>query len=107
MDFGIAGLIVEADKNTAATLKYMTPEMIIKTTSLASPAMDIWAIGIMTFCMLFYRLPFSGATREETKNLITTAEFQIPSHRFTVSPECQQFLVGCLQKNPDDRLTIK
>jgi eukaryotic-like serine/threonine-protein kinase len=75
VDFGIAGLIVEADKNTAATLKYMTPEMIIKTTSLASPAMDIWAIGIMTFCMLFYRLPFNGATREETKNLITTAEF--------------------------------
>ena len=75
VDFGIAGLIVEADKNTAATLKYMTPEMIIKTTSLASPAMDIWAIVIMTFCMLFYRLPFNGATREETKNLITTAEF--------------------------------
>jgi hypothetical protein len=30
VDFGIAGLCTggEADKNTAATLKYMTPEMI-------------------------------------------------------------------------------
>ena len=35
VDFGIAGLIVKADKNTAATLKYMTPEMITQTTSLA------------------------------------------------------------------------
>lgn len=31
VDFGIAGLVTScsADKNTAATLKYMTPEMII------------------------------------------------------------------------------
>ena len=47
VDFGIAGLItnLKADKNTAATLKYMTPEMISTSGSVAAPPMDVWAIG--------------------------------------------------------------
>ena len=70
VDFGIAGLVtsVSAEKNIAATLKYMTPEMILQQNSVASPAMDVWAIGIMTYCMLFNRLPFSGATKELIKS---------------------------------------
>lgn len=70
VDFGIAGLVtsVSAEKNIAATLKYMTPEMILQQNSVASPAMDVWAIGIMTYCMLFNRLPFSGATKEIIKS---------------------------------------
>lgn len=80
VDFGIAGIVtsVAADKNTAATLKYMTPEMIIQTTSVASPAMDVWAIGIMAFVMFFNRMPFNGPDREAIKKLITKSEYTIP-----------------------------
>lgn len=62
VDFGIAGLVttMSADKNTAATLKYMTPEMILSSSSVASPAMDVWAIGVMAYTMVFYKMPFSG-----------------------------------------------
>lgn len=74
VDFGIAGIVtsVRADTNTAATLKYMTPEMIQSQNSVASPAMDVWAIGIMTFCMLFNRLPFSSPNKDEIKNMIVS-----------------------------------
>ena len=80
VDFGIAGLVttVRADKNTAATLKYMTPEMILSSSSVASPAMDVWAIGIMAYTMMFYKMPFSGANKEETQKAITTQEVQLP-----------------------------
>lgn len=77
VDFGIAGLItnMKGEKNTAATLKYMTPEMISTSNSVAAPPMDVWAIGIMAYCMMFNRLPFNGATKDEIKKNITTAEY--------------------------------
>jgi serine/threonine protein kinase len=108
VDFGIAGIVTDlhSDKNTAATLKYMTPEMVTQVNSVASPPMDVWAIGIMTYCILFNRLPFTGSTREIIKNLISTSELVTPKE-ITVTPQCQQFLNGCLNKNPSDRLTIK
>lgn len=64
VDFGIAGLVTNegGEKNTAATLKYMTPEMV-QGGSVASPTMDVWAIGIMVYAMMFDRMPFTGASR--------------------------------------------
>lgn len=108
VDFGIAGIVtsVQSDKNTAATLKYMTPEMISQTNSVASPAMDVWAIGIMTYCMLFNRLPFSSPNKDEIKNLILTQPYRLSKSK-PVTAACQQFLASCLEKKPEDRITIK
>lgn len=89
VDFGIAGIVTssQSDKNTAATLKYMTPEMIAQTTSVASPAMDVWAIGIMTFCMLFNRLPFSSPNKDEIKNMILKEPYRLSKSKL-VTPAC-------------------
>ena len=108
VDFGIAGIVTNtsADQNTAATLKYMTPEMINDRNSVAAPPMDVWAIGIMTYCMLFYRYPFRGETREQTKQLITSSEYEIPKS-VIVSPDVLEFLGGCLHKDPTKRMTLK
>jgi len=56
----------------------MTPEMIINRGSVASPAMDVWAIGIMLFCMIFNKYPFSGTTKDEIKAKITGAAYALP-----------------------------
>ena len=48
----------------------MTPEMISNTNSTASPAMDVWAIGIMLFVMIFHKFPFSGGSKDEIKQKI-------------------------------------
>lgn len=108
VDFGIAGIVTnsQSDKNTAATLKYMTPEMISQTNSVASAAMDVWAIGIMTFCMLFNRLPFSSPNKDEIKHMILTQPYRISKSKL-VTVGCQQFLAGCLEKKPEDRIKIK
>ena len=64
VDFGISGLCKGniKEKNDAGTLKYMTPEMLTSVTSTASPAMDVWAIGIMVYCMMFNKFPFNGSS---------------------------------------------
>ena len=82
VDFGIAGLITScrADKNTAATLKYMTPEMTFSN-SVAAPPMDVWAIGIMAYVMLFNRVPFNGPTRKDIKTAIAEQEYKIPTSK--------------------------
>ena len=56
IDFGIAG--VAADKVDAGTLSYMAPECLEKQMAETTPAIDVWAIGIMFYAMLFGELPF-------------------------------------------------
>lgn len=89
VDFGIAGLItnLKADKNTAATIKYMTPEMVTSG-GVAAPSMDVWAIGIMAYVMMFNRLPFNGDNKKEIKEAITKQEHKIPQGKI-VSHDCQ------------------
>ena len=62
VDFGIAGRCTanSADKTDAGTLRYMAPEVLNGTDNKASPAIDVWAMGVMLYCMLFYKFPFNG-----------------------------------------------
>jgi len=46
------------EKTDAGTFKYMAPEVLKGEISLANPAMDIWALGMMLFLMLFGFHPF-------------------------------------------------
>ena len=84
----------------------MTPEMISQTNSVASAAMDVWAIGIMTYCMLFNRLPFSSPNKDEIKGMILTQPYRLSKSK-PITTGCQQFLAGCLEKKPEERITIK
>jgi serine/threonine protein kinase len=65
----------------------MTPEMIQSNSSVASPAMDVWAIGIMTFCMLFNRLPFSSPNKEEIKTMIVSQPYRLSRSKF-ITHDC-------------------
>ena len=49
------------EKNDAGTLRYMPPEVLLDNYSNANPAMDVWAIGIMLYCMVYDKFPFNGA----------------------------------------------
>lgn len=65
VDFGIAG--VGGDKVDAGTLLYMAPECLEKVAAETTPAIDVWAIGIMFYAMLYGELPFN---KSEEKDLI-------------------------------------
>jgi serine/threonine protein kinase len=48
----------------------MAPEVLNGSDIKAAPAIDIWAIGVMLYCMLFYKFPFNGETGEIIKDRI-------------------------------------
>lgn len=66
VDFGISGMCKgnTAERNNAGTLMYMPPEVLLNMNSNASPAMDVWAIGIMLYSMRYYQFPFNGETSQ-------------------------------------------
>jgi MAP/microtubule affinity-regulating kinase len=62
VDFGISGMCKGNlhDRNDAGTLRYMAPETLTDAVTNANPAIDIWAIGVMLYCMVFDKFPFNG-----------------------------------------------
>ena len=60
-DFGIAGIKragLQGEKSTAGTTKFMAPEILSEKDISASKALDIWAIGIILYMMVFGFHPF-------------------------------------------------
>lgn len=59
-DFGIAGMAtnVDTDNIDLGTLQYMPPEVISGELKTPSQAVDIWALGVIAYTMLFGSLPF-------------------------------------------------
>jgi serine/threonine protein kinase len=72
----------------------MAPEAF-KGNAETSPALDVWAIGIMFYAMIYGNLPFWGETEEEfiDKILSSTVKFD---PNVTLSSECKDLLKGML-----------
>jgi len=69
IDFGISGVCTtfQTDVVDAGTLNYMPPEFFEQGTMQTDPSIDVWAIGLMFYAMLYGRLPFSGNSDSEMK----------------------------------------
>ena len=52
-------------KVDAGTLAYMAPECLDRVAADTTPAIDVWAIGIMMYCMCFGTLPFIHENEKE------------------------------------------
>jgi serine/threonine protein kinase len=106
VDFGIAGVCdaTKKDKVDAGSIAYMPPESF-KSNSETSPAIDVWAIGVMQYAMLFGRLPFWGDTEEETINKIQNAPLKFDPE-VCITDECKEFMTNMLQKQADKRMDL-
>lgn len=56
----------------------MPPEVLLGKIKRLEPSIDVWAMGIILFCMLFGHLPFSGSNTQEVKAKIIEGNFEIP-----------------------------
>lgn len=60
----------EGEKTTAGTTLFMAPELLNETDLSASKALDIWALGIMLYMMVFGFHPFKTKLKDQTvKNI--------------------------------------
>lgn len=82
------------DKVDAGSIAYMPPETL-KSQSETSPAIDVWAIGVMMYAMLYGHLPFWGETEEEFIDKIINAPLKFDAD-VPITAECKDLIKGLL-----------
>ncbi|KAI7834879.1 kinase-like domain-containing protein [Kickxella alabastrina] len=129
-DFGIDFKYDEKDEErelakTAGTPAFFAPEMCCTNEELAkplpanviTPAIDIWAMGVTLYCLIYGRVPFRATTEFELFNIIPRQQLEFPqlleasdSPMSKIMPpldsELHDLLVRMLDKDFRTRITI-
>lgn len=79
-DFGISGVADTFNPDLdIGTLRYMAPEVLSKKEKINTAGVDVWACGVMLFCMIYGHLPFFGNTNSQTIQAIIGGSFNFPN----------------------------
>lgn len=107
IDFGIAGVCEtgRVDKLDAGSLCYMSPECLMGKAIESSPSIDVWAIGIMFYSLLYGTLPFYADDEDTTIKLIKTAPIKF-SKDIAVTPMAREIITRMLDRDPEKRLDL-
>lgn len=107
IDFGISGVCTafQADKVDAGTIVYMPPEAFSGVPLTTSPSIDVWAIGLMMYAMLFGTLPFYSDNEKQLKEKIKTAKITFPSD-VALTDMGRDLLLSMLDRDPKKRLEL-
>ena len=82
----------------------MAPE-IVSSVEYYGPPADIWATGVLLFCLFNGYFPFKGQTDAELYRRIQRGNYKMI--RDDLSDDCLNLLKGILNVNPDTRLTAQ
>ena len=113
LDFGIAKSDKLAEAMGAATAtggligtpQYMSPEQLMRAGPV-TPAVDLWALGVVAFEMLTGKLPFAGETLAATLVAITRAEPPSPTKSVPgLSSDLDRFFRRALHPDAPRRFT--
>ncbi len=83
----------------------MPPEALEGENSTASPAQDIWALGIMLYIMLFAKYPFNGIDPYERKKSILNDKLMFPK-KVALTTEVKGLITDMLAKDPSKRMEM-
>ena len=84
------------------TPSYMAPEIVSRVEFYGPPA-DIWATGVLLFCLLNGFFPFKGQTDAELYRRINRGAFKMI--RSDLSDDCLNVLKEVFNTNSDSRMT--
>ncbi|KAI9312228.1 kinase-like domain-containing protein [Dichotomocladium elegans] len=73
-------------------------------------AIDVWALGVTLYCLIFGRCPFTASTEFELFDIIPTEPLKFPDPEeigFSISDELKHLLIRLLTKNPEERITLE
>lgn len=106
-DFGLAiGLDSERLTKTGSivgTPYYMAPEQIRGGKRGATPATDVWALGVILYEALTETLPFQGDSLLELAAKICEVRYDPPGSQAEVPEPLSRLCRGALQAKPEDR----
>ena len=105
-DFGVSEMLdSEGDgmvTGSQGTPAFFSPELCRGEGAVHGKAVDIWALGVTLFVLLFGKLPFFGSNVEEIMSNIQNTSLQFPAD---ADPDWKNLLSQMLNKDPNKRLT--
>ena len=108
IDFGCSKIMTRYKKqfdDIIGTLVYCSPEVLANN---YNESCDIWACGVLMFCLLSGHFPFSGGDTETITGKILSGKFEFDIDYFkNVSDEAKDLIKKCLIYDPGKRITIK
>ena len=103
VDFGIAG--VAQEKVDSGTLAYMAPEVLDKAGAQTSPAIDVWAIGIMMYTMIYGEHPFYASDEKQLIKKIINDPIRF-KNTYPITAMGKEMLKSMLSKDPATRIEL-
>lgn len=99
----------------AGSLEYASPELLISTDGIISPAVDIWAFGVVVFSMIVGSRPFQDSFQPRVSGNITAGRWSREAVLVGVDDpnvrrdreEALELIQGCLEMNMEKRWTIR
>ena len=104
-DFGIAKhYVVNNKKDTSGTIGYLAPEVLCNVNH--NYSIDYYAVGIITYELMYGHRPYIGKNKHEVKQLILTkqAKIEIEDLPEDFSHEIADFINRLIQRKPVHRL---
>ncbi len=71
----------------------------------SNPKIDIWAMGVILYYMLFGIYPFDGTTEDDILHKITSQPLTF-NKTIRVSKTCKEIINRLLDKNPGFRIDL-
>ncbi|KAL9448662.1 hypothetical protein AB3S75_016034 [Citrus x aurantiifolia] len=104
-DFGLAKATTMNDlKSCKGTPFWMAPEVVNSKNDGYGLTADIWSLGCTVLEMLTRRPPYSHL--EGVQALFRIGRGELPSVSSSLSRDARDFILKCLQVNPNDRPTV-
>ena len=104
-DFGIAKhYVINNKKDTSGTIGYLAPEVLCNVNHNFS--IDYYAVGIITFELIFGHRPYIGKNKHEVKQLILTKQAKVDYDDLPegFSNNIADFINKLIQRKPKNRL---
>jgi serine/threonine protein kinase len=107
IDFGIAGVCEtgKADKIDAGSIHYMPPECFEGHVVASNPSLDVWAIGLMFYSLLYGTLPFFSEDEAELIKKIKTEKLRFDK-TIPVTLEARNIIAKMLERDIEKRLNL-
>lgn len=83
----------------------MAPECLQGKAVENAPSIDVWAIGIMFYSLLYGTLPFYSSDEDQTIKLIKTAPIKFAKD-VAVTPQSRDIILQMLDRDPSKRLDL-